>query len=86
MAEGVGWDGDRVAGGGQVCVRASAHACVSVCVCVCANLATVVVAVGEDEQMPVLRMQTLLAAYRLCLQRSRCDQRHRLDGSRPMHA
>jgi hypothetical protein len=61
--------------------RARAHARASVCVCMCANLATVVVAVGEDQQMPVLRMQALFAAYRLCLQCSRCDQRHRLDSA-----
>jgi hypothetical protein len=30
MGEGVGWDGDRVAGGGHVCVRARARVCVCV--------------------------------------------------------
>ncbi len=74
MGEGVGWDGDRVAGGGHVCVRACVRASARAHACVCANLATVVVAVGEDQQMPVLRMQALFAAYRLCLQCSRCDQ------------
>ena len=34
MGEGVGWDGDRVAGGGHVCVRACARARACVCVCV----------------------------------------------------